>query len=262
MDLIQIILLSLIQGITEFLPISSSAHLILFSELIGEEDQGIVFDVAVHLGTLMAAIYFFKKEVLSMSLSLINRDFSSASFKLFTSILISTIPILVTGFLVRGFVESNLRTAEIIAYSTIIFGVLLYASTRKNTKNKDQKDLTYLDSLTIGLGQCFALIPGASRSGVTIMTALFMGYKIDFSARYSFLLSIPTIGVISIVEIFGINKISQQSLSLDLLLAMIISFLFAFFTISFFLKTLEKIGLAPFIIYRLILGFAILLFWL
>ena len=261
MDLFQVILLSIIQGITEFLPISSSAHLILFSQAIGEEDQGIVFDVAVHFGTLLAAIYYFREDLFSMFLDIKKRDYYGDSYNLLVSILISSLPILVLGFLLRGFIEDSLSSIEVIAYATILFGILLYVSSIQSKDNKDQKDLNFLDSLIIGLGQCFALIPGASRSGVTMMSALFLGYKANFCAKYSFLLSIPTITAISVVEIIGISQ-TDYSLSFHLLLAMVISFLFAFFTISFFLKALERIGLTPFIIYRLILGFILVIFWM
>tara|TARA_B100000676_G_C18019757_1_gene811870 strand:- start:485 stop:1267 length:783 start_codon:yes stop_codon:yes gene_type:complete len=260
MDLIQLVLLSIIQGITEFLPISSSAHLILFSGLIGEGDQGIVFDVVVHFGTLLAVIYYFRYELLSMISSLKKGD-DHESHNLLVSLFISSLPILILGFLLRGFVEDNLRSIGVIAYSTIFFGILLYLSSIKSKPKKDEKDLNLLDSLVIGFGQSFALIPGASRSGVTMMTALFLGYKANFSARYSFLLSIPTILAISVVEIFTISKM-EYSISLDLLLALGISFIFAFFTISFFLKALDRIGLTPFIVYRLILGFVLILFWM
>ena len=161
----------------------------------------------------------------------------------------------------ESFIEDSLRSIEVIAYATILFGILLYVSSIQSKDNKDQKDLNFLDSLIIGLGQCFALIPGASRSGVTMMSALFLGYKANFCAKYSFLLSIPTITAISVVEIIGISQ-TDYSLSFHLLLAMVISFLFAFFTISFFLKALERIGLTPFIIYRLILGFILVIFWM
>ncbi len=260
MDLLQIVLLSIIQGITEFLPISSSAHLILFSGVIGEEDQGIIFDVAVHFGTLLAAIYYFRGDLLSMIFSLKKRD-NHESNNLLVSLFISSLPILILGFLLREFVENNLRSIEVIAYSTIFFGILLYISSIRTKSKKDETDLNPLDSLVIGFGQSFALIPGASRSGVTMMSALFLGYKPNFSARYSFLLSIPTIMAISVVEIFTITK-TEYAFSLDLLLAMSISFLFAFFTISFFLKALDRIGFTPFIVYRLILGLILILFWM
>ena len=260
MDAFQLVILSIIQGLTEFLPISSSAHLILFSNLINKEDQGIFFDVAVHFGTLLAATFYFRDEIKRMILNLISGKFIYIENSLFINLLVSVIPILILGYYFRSFVELNLRDAKVIAYATIGFGLLLYFASRFNRGNNSLDSITIFQALFIGLFQCLALIPGTSRSGITISAGLLLGLNPTSASKFSFLLAIPTIGAITIAELLLISTEDLSQNLTYLLVAFSISFVVAYITIDLFLKLIERIGFTPFVIYRLVLGFWILIF--
>ena len=262
MGTFQLILLSIIQGLTEFLPISSSAHLVLISDFINEEDQGIVFDVGVHFGTMMAALIYFRKEVRAMLSGLISMNFFNKKNVLFFNLIVGVIPILVVGYFFRDSVETSLRNAEVIAYSTIGFGLLLYLAHKFKKKHNNLNSLSLSQAFVIGLFQCLALIPGTSRSGITITAGLFLGLNATSASRFSFLLAIPTIGAISLVELIRLSKMDLSQNGLQLLLAASISFVVAYATINIFLRVIDRIGFTPFVIYRLILGGWLLLFWL
>jgi len=260
MDTLQLILLSVVQGLTEFLPVSSSAHLVLLSEFLGEEDQGIIFDVGVHFGTLMAALVYFRSDLKKMIINLGSHKFLSKENNLTTSLIIAVIPILLSGFLLRDFVNLNLRNSEVIAYATIIFGILLYtAQLRKGKENLDSVSLK--QALIIGLFQCLALIPGTSRSGITITAGLFLGLSATAASRFSFLLAIPTIGAIALAELIRVSFIDITDNGTELSIALIISFLVAYISIDMFLKLIDRIGFTPFVIYRLLLGGWLLMYW-
>tara|TARA_B100001123_G_scaffold78679_2_gene89333 strand:- start:3853 stop:4641 length:789 start_codon:yes stop_codon:yes gene_type:complete len=261
MDIIQVFLLSILQGLTEFLPISSSAHLILFSESLFNIDQGIFFDVSVHLGTLMAAVIYFRKDLKDIVSKVSLDHFSYLENRLLCNIVVALLPILVVGYIFRDLVEEYLRTREIIAYATIGFGVLLFISDHYGNKKKTLSSLNLFQALIIGLFQCLALIPGTSRSGITITAGLFLGLKGNEAARFSFLLAIPTIGLITIAELINtpllafLNNFSQN------FFACFIAFVTAYFTIDIFLKLINRVGFTPFVIYRILLGLLILIFW-
>ena len=260
MDTLQLILLSVVQGLTEFLPVSSSAHLVLLSEFLGEEDQGIIFDVGVHFGTLMAALVYFRSDLKKMIINLGSHKFLSKENNLTTSLIIAVIPILLSGFLLRDFVNLNLRNSEVIAYATIIFGILLYtAQLRKGKEDLDSVNLK--QALIIGLFQCLALIPGTSRSGITITAGLFLGLSATAASRFSFLLAIPTIGAIALAELIRVSFIDITDNGVELSIALIISFLIAYISIDMFLKLIDRIGFTPFVIYRLLLGGWLLMYW-
>jgi len=260
MDTLQLILLSLVQGLTEFLPVSSSAHLVLLSEFLGEEDQGIIFDVGVHFGTLMAALVYFRSDLKKMIINLGSHKFLSKENNLTANLIIAVIPILLLGFLLRDFVNLNLRNSEVIAYATIIFGILLYtAQVRKGKENLDSVSLK--QALIIGLFQCLALIPGTSRSGITITAGLFLGLSATAASRFSFLLAIPTIGVIALAELIRVSFIDIMDKGTELSIALIISFLVAYISIDMFLRLIDRIGFTPFVIYRLLLGGWLLMYW-
>jgi undecaprenyl-diphosphatase len=260
MDTLQLILLSVVQGLTEFLPVSSSAHLVLLSEFLGEEDQGIIFDVGVHFGTLMAALVYFRSDLKKMIINLGSHKFLSKENNLTANLIIAVIPILLLGFLLRDFVNLNLRNSEVIAYATIIFGILLYtAQVRKGKENLDSVSLK--QALIIGLFQCLALIPGTSRSGITITAGLFLGLSATAASRFSFLLAIPTIGAIALAELIRVSFIDITDNGAELSIALIISFLVAYISIDMFLKLIDRIGFTPFVIYRLLLGGWLLMYW-
>ena len=260
METIQAILLAIIQGLTEFLPISSSAHLILLSEISGWEDQGQTFDVALHFGTLLAVIFYFRREINEML------DFSH--FKTMNTLIksplgvitIATIPIVIIGGLFYQFIEANLRTSEVIAIATIVFGVLLYLSDLKGKQADSDHKVTLELGFLIGLAQVFTLIPGTSRSGITITAALLLGFSRTEAARFSFLLAIPVIIAANILGVFEVIQAEHLVFNyLDLFLGVSISFLVAYLTIGWFLSLIERIGVLPFVVYRVILGTLLLL---
>lgn len=260
MDTLQLILLSLVQGLTEFLPVSSSAHLVLLSEFLGEEDQGIIFDVGVHFGTLLAALVYFRSDLKKMIINLGSHKLLSEENNLTTNLVIGVIPILLVGFLLRDFINLHLRNSEVIAYATIIFGIFLYtAQLRKGKEDLDSVNLK--QALIIGLFQCLALIPGTSRSGITITAGLFLGLSATAASRFSFLLAIPTIGAIALAELIRISFIDITDNGTELSIALIISFLVAYISIDMFLKLIDRIGFTPFVIYRLLLGGWLLMYW-
>jgi len=260
MDTLQLILLSLVQGLTEFLPVSSSAHLVLLSEFLGEEDQGIIFDVGVHFGTLLAALVYFRSDLKKMIINLGSHKLLSEENNLTTNLVIGVIPILLAGFLLRDFVNLHLRNSEVIAYATIIFGIFLYiAQLRKGKEDLDSVNLK--QALIIGLFQCLALIPGTSRSGITITAGLFLGLSATAASRFSFLLAIPTIGAIALAELIRVSFIDITDNGTELSIALIISFLVAYISIDMFLKLIDRIGFTPFVIYRLLLGGWLLMYW-
>ena len=259
MDLVHVLFLSFIQGLTEFLPISSSAHLILFSDFFSSNIQSLNFDVSVHLGTLIAACVYFKDEI-SQILNSFGSDKENIGKKLLVNLIIAASPILIIGFFVRDLVEIFLRTPEIIAYATIFFAVILFLSTKVKTRHSQLDSISPIQSLIIGLSQCLALIPGTSRSGITISAGLALGVESKVASRFSFLLAIPTIGAIACYQIISVDFISFAAEYRSNLLGILISFVVAYLTIDFFIKFIDRIGFMPFIIYRLVLGAAILLF--
>lgn len=261
MEILDLILLSIIQGVTEFLPVSSSAHLIILGDLIEAENQGILFDVSVHLGTLLAAMIYFKKEVVEMFKGLSFKETHREGTTLLINVLVAVCPILVVGFFSRDLVDTYLRDPLIIAYTTIIFGVVLYIADQVKTHSDNLNSISILQSFLIGMSQCIALIPGTSRSGITISAALFLGIRSDVAAKFSFLLAIPTIGAIAFSEILKL-RMDQLLPQIDvLLLSILISFLVAYLSIDVFLRILDRVGFTPFVIYRILLGLLLIFFW-
>ena len=260
MDFLQVLFLSFIQGLTEFLPISSSAHLILFSDFFKSNIQSLNFDVSVHLGTLFAACIYFKDEILLIANSFFRLDKAEEGRRLFVNIIIATTPILIIGFFIRELVDIFLRSPEIIAYATIVFAVVLYFSTKFESKYSQLASISPIQSLIIGLAQCFALIPGTSRSGITISAALALGIDTKTASKFSFLLAIPTIGAIACYQLLGVDFESFVSEFESNLLGVVVSFIIAYLTIDFFIKFIDRIGFMPFIIYRIVLGTLILFF--
>ena len=263
MDLIQIIVLALLQGFTEFLPISSSAHLILPSKVLGWDDQGLAFDVATHIGTLSAVIIYFRRDVFVITQGWLSTGFSKKmndNARLAWAIVIATIPAGLVGLIYGDWIEDNLRSSEVIAYATIGFGVLLLAADHKANEHKTLLQMTLLAAVVIGLFQALALIPGTSRSGITITAALFLGFQRDAAARFSFLISIPLILAAGLLKT---KELVEQSAQVDwatIGLAALLSAISAYVCIYFFLALINRIGMTPFVIYRLLLG-AMLLIW-
>ncbi len=260
MDLLQIIVLALVQGLTEFLPISSSAHLILVPYFTNWADQGLAFDVAVHVGTLVAVVLYFRVEISKMFFAW----FSSFAGKhtedsrLAWGVLIGTIPVGLAGLLFKDVIAEHLRTPLVIAITTIIFGLLLWYADWSGKRQRDEHSLSWKDIVIIGCAQAIALIPGTSRSGITITAGLMLGLTAPAAARFSFLLSIPVIllaGGVETLEYLQVASIKDMN---DLIIGALISAVSAYLCIHYFLMLLEKIGMTPFVIYRLILGFILL----
>ena len=261
MTLIQIIVLSLIQGLTEFLPVSSSAHLILGSKVFSWPDQGLVFDVATHLGTLLAVLVYFRRDLWDMLTPWFGAGKGDEeSRKLGLTLIVASIPAIIAGALLHGWVESALRDVRVIAISTIGFGLLLWWADARFARGKQLADMNMKSGVLIGLAQMLALVPGTSRSGITMTMARMLGFNTDTAARFSFLLSIP---VIAAAGAYGVLRVLMHDASIDWFqfsLATLLSALAGWLCIAAFLALLKRVGLLPFIIYRLVLGMALL--WL
>lgn len=273
MDWLQAVFLALVQGLTEFLPVSSSAHLILTSKILGWQDQGLAFDVAVHVGTLSAVLIYFRKEIIEMIsawTSSISGGQASANSRLAWAVIWGTIPVGLFGITLELFdvTETYIRPNAIliIAITTIFFGLLLAVAEKTyNGKSiealKDEYQLSWKDVLTIGIAQALALIPGTSRSGITITAAALLGFTRTAAARYSFLLSIPAIVLAGGKKGYDLISEGAQFDWSFLVLGIVVSALSAFVCIHLFLKWLEKIGFMPFVWYRLALGIGLLVLY-
>lgn len=248
--MIEIFILSLIQGITEFLPVSSSSHLILASKFFDFNNQGLSIDVSLHIGSFLAVIFFFKKDVLSF---FDNRV-------IFFKVLLSSFPVMIVGFfLVETEIINKIRNIKIIAFTTIIFGVLLYISDKFKLKKNIDKNFTYKSALFIGIFQILSLIPGVSRSGIAITAARLLNFKRVDAGKISFLISIPILGAVSV---FGIkNLIYSENLNFTFfnLLSITLSFILSLMTIKYFLSYINKFNLNIFVYYRIILGLVLII---
>jgi len=263
-DILQIIVLALVQGLTEFLPISSSAHLILVPYLTDWPDQGLAFDVAVHVGTLTAVVIYFRKEISKMFFAWLAslKGRHSEDSRLAWGVLIGTIPVGLAGMLFKDVISEHLRTPLVIAATTIIFGFLLWYADWSGKRSRDEHSLSWKDIIIIGCAQAIALIPGTSRSGITITAGLMLGLTAPAAARFSFLLSIPVIVLAGGVETLDYLQVASIDDTNDLIIGALISAVSAYLCIHYFLLLLERIGMTPFVIYRLLLGIVLLSFYL
>lgn len=259
----QIVVLALVQGLTEFLPISSSAHLILVPVLSDWPDQGLAFDVVVHLGTLTAVVWYFRHDVVTLTTdwakSCVQKKTVGES-RLAWIVIIGTIPVGAAGLLFHDFIDTALRSPLVIAWATIGFGLLLgvadFVAKNKNTLSEHQ--LSWKNGMIIGFAQALALIPGTSRSGITMTAGLFTGLTRQGAARFSFLLSIPAI---LMAGSYKTLKLIQEGNGIDWLaigLGYFLSAVSAYVCIHYFLKMLERIGMTPFVIYRVAQGMILL----
>ncbi|GMQ96657.1 MAG: undecaprenyl-diphosphate phosphatase [Gammaproteobacteria bacterium] len=263
MDITQAIILALVQGLTEFLPVSSSAHLILAPLVAGWSDQGLAFDVAVHVGTLSAVIFYFRCDLLALSRGWIrsctNRSLDPDG-KLAWALLIATIPVAFFGYLLHDLVETTLRSPLVIASTTIGFGALLWFADTIAKRIQSEKQLGWREIIIIGFAQALALVPGTSRSGITMTAGLLLGMERTACVRFSFLLSIP---VIALAGGYETVKLLSQNIAVDWQLmatGVLLSASAAWLTVFLFLKFIERMGMLPFVIYRFALG--LLLFYL
>ncbi|HEB96225.1 MAG TPA: undecaprenyl-diphosphate phosphatase [Sedimenticola thiotaurini] len=261
METTQILILSLIQGFTEFLPISSSAHLILVPHLFGYVDQGLGFDIALHLGSLGAVIIYFRHDLWLMIRDLLRSlggGETTQNARLAWMIIVATVPIVIVGGLFKTLVGTDLRSTLVIAIATIVFGLLLWWYDIRGKRTRDEHAIHWRDAVTIGLFQCLAIIPGTSRSGITMTAGLMLGLTRAAAARFSFLLSIPTILMSGAVLALDVVQGSEPILGRELLLGSALSFASAYLCIFLFLRLIEQMGMFPFVLYRLVLGAVLL----
>ncbi len=263
MPLHHLLVLAIIQGLTEFLPVSSSGHLVVTSRVLGWQDQGLVIDIAVHVGTLLSVALYFWRDVMRV----IRGTFRLLTFRggsdarIAIMLLIATLPILAAGFLARDLVSQAFRSVEIIAWATIGFALLLWFADRVGMTVIRMEHIGPFSALAIGIAQVLALIPGTSRSGITMTAARFMGMERPEAARFSLLLSIPTIagaGTLAGLEVWEAGDIA---LGYDALLAVLLSFVAGIASIAAMMRWLQSAGFGPFVVYRLALGI-LLLYWL
>ncbi|KNX42942.1 Undecaprenyl-diphosphatase [Roseovarius tolerans] len=262
MTLFHIFLVAIIQGITEFLPISSSGHLILLPKLTGMADQGLVIDVAVHVGTLFAVILYFWSDVRSALIGLpraLSGRADTPGARLALLLLIATIPVVACGLLLKlsGY-DEYMRSITVIGWTTIIFGLLLYWSDQIGRRTKTTQDWTISDAIIIGLWQAIALIPGTSRSGITITGARFLGYRRQEAARISMLMSIPTIAASGILLGAEAALEAESTVLISAATAATFAFLAALAALGLMMRLLQSVSFTPYVIYRLVLGVILL----
>ena len=249
-NIIEVLILSAIQGISEFLPISSSAHLILVSSLYEFKSSSLLIDISLHLGSLFAIIYFFRKELLDIK----NNQ------RILGLITLGSIPLIIVGyFLYTTGIIYSLRNIEVIAWTTLIFGIILYIADKSRFDKKISANLNFQSILIIGLFQIFSLIPGVSRAGITMTAARILKFNRVDSGKISFLLSIPALSGASFL---GLKNLFDQSVEFNYLvtISIVSSFIFSFVTVKFFLEYINKFSMNAFVIYRIII--ALLLFFI
>jgi len=246
---IEILILSIVQGISEFLPVSSAAHLVLISKYYAFANQNLLIDICLHLGSLIAIILYFRKDLFNL---VKNKSF-------LTKIIIGTIPIIPVGYVLfqTGMME-QIRSLKIIAWMSLIFGILLYISDKSEITKKIDSNLTNKSAIFIGLFQILSLIPGVSRSGITITAARLLGFDRFDSAKISFFLAIPALSGASFLGTYNIYKVGSEELNFLAIIAVIFSIIFSYIAIAFFLNFIKKFSLNVFIIYRLILSLFLL----
>ncbi len=249
--MIEIIFLSIIQGVTEFLPVSSSAHLILIAKYLNFNNENLTLDISLHFGSLLAVLVYFRTDLLEFVENKI----------LFFKILLSSIPIMIFGFLLIKFdLLDSLRSLKLIGWTTIIFGILLYFSDLSKVKKTVKKNFSLKTALYIGMFQVVSLIPGVSRSGIVITGARFFNFSRSESAKISFLISIPTLTIVCLHNLKNLFLEKNLEISQLNFFGIFFSFIFSYFTIKYFLKYIKRFNLTIFVLYRICLGTLILFF--
>ena len=246
---VEILILAVIQGVFEFLPVSSFAHLVIISKYYAFNNQNLLIDICLHLGSLIAIIFYFRKDLFDF---IKNKNF-------LIKILVGTIPIIPIGYILyqTGLIN-NLRSLEVIGWMSLIFGILLYLSDKTKITKKIGAEFTNKSAIIIGLFQVLSLVPGVSRSGITITSGRLLGFNRFDSAKISFFLSIPTLGAASFLGIYNIYKEGSAELNFLALIAIIFSSIFSYFTIALFLNFIKKFSLNIFVIYRIVFSLFIL----
>ncbi len=257
MTTIQIVVLAIVQGLTEFLPISSSGHLVLVPYLVEWQDQGLAFDVAVHFGSLLAVVVFFRDDIAGLlrgSVKLLGGDLQEPQAYMALAIALGTVPAAAAGLMFAGWIEANLRDPSVIVYTLAGYGILMALADRYARRERGITDVRIADALIIGLAQALSLVPGTSRSGVTITAGRLLGFERQDAARFSFLLSAP---VILLATIYKGAELVLSDVAVawgELALGVLVSAVVAYLSIEFFMRFVTRIGLAPFAVYRLVLA--------
>ncbi len=272
MDIFVSIILGLVQGITEFLPISSTAHLTLFGHWMGlispeHPEQWTAYIAVLQLGTLLAVMIYFAKDITTIIKSFVRENllkrkgFSQQSFesRMGWYVIAGTLPVVVIGLALKKVIEGNLtKSILVIAVTQIVFALLLALAEKIARHARDMKKITFKDALVVGIGQCFSLIPGASRSGTTMTAGLFLGLERETAARFSFLLSLPAVFASGLLELKDSLGLLNQQLAVSYIMGIITAFVSGFFAIDFLLKFLKTRSNFVFIVYRIVLGVCLL----
>ncbi len=263
-EILKAILLGVVQGLTEFLPVSSTAHLRIIPSFFGWGDIGASYTAVIQVGTMIAIILYFRIDMMNMTkammLSLKTRDFDSKDTRLLIMIIIGTIPIVIAGFLLKDLIRHQFRNMYIVAASLIFFSIILLIADRFTKKKVDINSITYKDGIIVGIFQAMALIPGASRSGSTISGAFFRNMTREDAARFSFLLSIPAVLLSGVYELFSqrATLLSGDSAILSLVIATVVSGVVGYWSIWFLLSYIKKHSMMLFVVYRVIFGILII----
>ncbi|NQV12406.1 undecaprenyl-diphosphate phosphatase [Candidatus Uhrbacteria bacterium] len=262
MNYLEVIILGIVQGITEFLPISSSGHLIAIPELFGWEARGLAFDTMMHLATFIAVVYVFWSEIRKMAIGMVTKKEKKYG-QLGWMVVVATIPVVLVGLLLGDYIDATIRTVNVVAWSLIVWGVVLGFADYIGRRNKNRVDkevaVGWKRTIIIGLVQTLALIPGTSRSGVTMTAGLFAGLDRKTTARFSFLLSIPAVGGAAAYVILKAIMNGVQILTPELIVGFVAALISGVLAIRFLLKVIEKWSFMPFAVYRVLLGILLLL---
>ena len=257
---LQYFLIGIIQGVTEFLPISSSGHLVLFAQLTNWEDQGLFTDIAVHFGTLFAVIIYLRKDIYYFFTNIF--QFKIFEDQIIFKIILATLPAIILGYFIYDYVSLYFRSIQLIALSSIVFAIILFFADRVRMESKSWNKITYTEALVIGLFQVLAFIPGASRAGVTITGARLLGYDRVNAARFSMILSIPII--LASMTLSLINILNEEYVAVNLyqsFFASLVAFITALLSIIFLMRFIKKANFNIFIIYRIVLGIILLVIY-
>lgn len=261
MTTLQVIILAIVQGLTEFLPISSSGHLVLVPYLFEWADQGLAFDVAVHFGSLAAVCIFFRGDIASLlagGMQVVTGNVNTPESRMALAIALGTVPAALAGLIFASWIEQNLRDPAVIVYTLAGYGILMALADRFGRRERNMASVGLKDALIIGCAQALALVPGTSRSGVTITAARILGFERTDAARFSFLLSAPVILLAAAYKFLELISGGEPVAWGQLGLGALVSCVVAYISIEFFMRVVTRIGLAPFAIYRLILAAVIL----
>jgi len=257
MTWLQIIVLAIVQGLTEFLPISSSGHLVLVPSAFGWTDQGLAFDVAVHFGSLGAVLLFFRRDIASLlrgGVQVLGGSVATIESRLALGIALGTVPAALAGLLLAGWIEENLRSPAVIVCTLAGYAVLMALVDRFGRRCREISAVGIRDAVLIGCAQALALVPGTSRSGVTITVAMALGFERQDAARFSFLLAVPVILLAAVYEFIGLVRADAAVAWLELGVGALVSLVVAYLSIEFFMRFVSRIGLVPFAVYRLVLA--------